>query len=510
MRTQKEDRCPDEFGDFQTPLPLAADVCRFLSRRGIAPASIVEPTCGLGNFVLSALEAFPTADLLGVEINPTCVEKLTAVLRGREQGSRARVLQQSVFDLDWRAKFRALAEPVLVLGNPPWVTNAQLGVLGSTNLPHKSNFQGHAGLDALTGKSNFDVSEWMLIRLLEALDGLRGWLAMLCKTGVARKALLHTWKSGIAVDWAEMRAIDASAFFGVAVDACLLVCSLSPRGGSRDCGFYPDFMAGNPTSAIGWYDGQLIADVRHYLRWKHLAGEGPYQWRSGVKHDCSKVMELLKEGGGYRNGLGELVELEEDYVYPMLKSSDLANGPSDEPVRWMLVPQRAVGDDTREIERRAPKTWSYLLEHGEALDRRGSSIYRNRPRFSVFGVGDYTFAPWKVAISGFYKRLKFAVVGISGGRPNVLDDTCYFVACQSEQEARCVASLLNSDVSREFFCAFVFWDAKRPITVELLRRLNLLALAREMGAEDQLVRLPGKKPKAKLAQLNLFSTKQDT
>jgi len=121
--------------------------------------------------------------------------------------------------------------------------------------------------------------------------------------------------------------------------------------------------------------------------------------------------------------------------------------------------------------------------HGEALDRRGSSIYRKRPRFSVFGVGDYTFAPWKVAISGFYKRLKFAVVGSSEGKPTVLDDTVYFVACRSEEEARSVASLLNSETAREFLSALIFWDAKRPITADLLSRLDLQALAREVGTE---------------------------
>jgi hypothetical protein len=497
MRSQKERHGPDEFGDFQTPLPLAADVCRFLSGRGVAPASVVEPTCGLGNFILSAIDCFPAATCLGVEINPAHIVALKASLRTREGDAAVRVLQQSFFDVDWRATFRNLAEPILVLGNPPWVTNAHLGSLGSANLPEKTNFQGHVGLDAITGKSNFDISEWMLIRLLESLAKRRAWLAMLCKTAVARKALLHAWKNGIAVDWAEMRAIDAAAFFGAAVDACLLVCSLSAAGASKDCGVFTDLAAEKPSSVVGWRDGQLVANVPAYEQWKHLAGEAPYQWRSGVKHDCSKVMELRKEAQGFRNGLGELVELEDDYVYAMLKSSELANGHIDDPVRWMLVPQRAVGDDTGAIEKRAPKTWRYLLKHGESLDRRGSSIYRNRPRFSVFGVGDYTFAPWKVGISGFYKRLKFAVVGNSQGKPTMLDDTAYFVACQSEQEARCVASLLNSDISREFFSAFIFWDAKRPITVELLRKLDLMALAQEMGAEDQLGRFLGKQPNAK-------------
>jgi hypothetical protein len=62
----------------------------------------------------------------------------------------------------------------------------------------------------------------------------------------------------------------------------------------------------------------------------------------------------------------------------------------------------------------------------------------------------------------------------------MLDDTGYFIPCHSEAEARHLASILNSDVAAEFFKAFIFWDAKRPITVDVLRKLNIHALAREL------------------------------
>jgi hypothetical protein len=197
-------------------------------------------------------------------------------------------------------------------------------------------------------------------------------------------------------------------------------------------------------------------------------------------------MELLREGTCYRNGLGALADLEDDYVYPMLKSSDLANRRTTQPSRWMLVTQRSVGEATTEIETRAPKTWQYLLNHADRLDARASSIYRKRPRFSIFGVGDYSFAPWKVAISGLYKKLEFVKVGGYADKPIMLDDTANFLACDTEHEADSIMGLLHSDAGREFFSAFVFWDAKRPITVELLNRLDILALARELGRERDL------------------------
>lgn len=100
-------------------------------------------------------------------------------------------------------------------------------------------------------------------------------------------------------------------------------------------------------------------------------------------------------------------------------------------------------------------------------------------------MGDYSFAPWKVAISGLYKKLEFKVIGSYNNKPVVLDDTSNFIPCQSQEEAQRIAYLLNSQISKEFFDAFIFWDAKRPITIELLRRLNLVALGHELETATQ-------------------------
>jgi len=45
----------------------------------------------------------------------------------------------------------------LVIGNPPWVTNSELGSINSKNLPKKSNFKKNSGLEAMTGKGNFEI-----------------------------------------------------------------------------------------------------------------------------------------------------------------------------------------------------------------------------------------------------------------------------------------------------------------------------------------------------------------
>lgn len=477
-----------EFGDFQTPVNLAIQVCQLLSRKGIHPNSLIEPTCGIGNFLFTALAQFPSVKQgIGLDINPNYVNSVLSTLRERCYASKIKIVQNSFFHVDWETILKDLPEPLLVIGNPPWVTNAELGSLGSSNLPKKTNFQNHHGLDAVTGKSNFDISEWMLIKMLEWLNRRRATMAMLCKTAVARKVLQYAWENNISLEKAEIYLIDATTFFGAAVDACLLVCSLAPLSHNHDCMIFNHLSEEQPAHVFGLRDGRLVADVVVYERWKHLEGKELYEWHSGIKHDCTKVMELSREGSRYQSSLGELLDLEDDYLYPMLKSSEVAKGSIDKPTRWMLVTQRSIGEDTEPIKLKAPKTWQYLVSHADLLDRRASSIYQNRPRFSVFGVGDYSFAPWKVAISGFYKKLQFTVIPSFLGKPIVLDDTVYFIACQSEEEACYLASLLNSAVACEFFSAFIFWDAKRPITIEILRRLDLLSLARELGTENIMI-----------------------
>jgi hypothetical protein len=238
---------------------------------------------------------------------------------------------------------------------------------------------------------------------------------------------------------------------------------------------------------LGYRDGLLISDVEAYAEWEFLRGETSYTWRSGVKHDCAKVMEFTEEDGRLVNGFGESVLLEDEFLYPLLKSSAVAgSGKSGE--RWMLITQRTVGEDPSRIAQIAPMTWRYLLDHAGWLDKRASIIYRKRPRFSVFGIGEYSFAPWKVAISGFYKKLEFRVIGPRAGRPVMLDDTAYFLGCREESEALALADLLNSAPARGLLSSLVFWDAKRPITVDVLSQVSIERLAAHLGKAPTLKR----------------------
>jgi hypothetical protein len=476
-----------EYGDFQTPAALAQNVVSLVAKLFGTPDTVVEPTCGQGAFLLAAIQQWEnTANYFGFELNSEHIKDAHAKLA--QMDDNVRISQSDCFLEDWKSVFDTLGKgnkrKILVLGNPPWATNSALSKVESQNLPPKTNFQRLRGLDALTGKANFDIAEWLILQLLGALPE-NAVFAMLCKTSTARKVLRHIWKTRDGLTDSRLYLINAKTSFGVAVDACLFTTTLRPTK-ERVAALYESLDAPIASRRLGLAGGDLVSDIDAYRRHQHFDGGNiNYSWRSGVKHDASAIMELERDARFYRNALGEEVALEDTFVYPLLKSSDIGNGRST-PRKFVLVPQSFTGDDTTKIRDTAPRTWEYLNRHADVFAKRGSSIYKNRFPFSVFGVGSYTFAPWKVAISGLYKTFHFVLIPPLGNRPVLLDDTCYALSCRNEEEARLTHELLTSKPALEFLRSLVFTDSKRPVTADILRRLSISELAHELGRYETL------------------------
>ncbi|WP_228042199.1 MULTISPECIES: class I SAM-dependent methyltransferase [unclassified Tychonema] len=443
----------------------------------INPKVIIEPTCGIGNFIQAAVNSFPSASkIIGVEINQIYLTELRAK-HELLQDERCEVKHGDFFEFDWTSLIKQFNHQVLVLGNFPWVTNSHQGTIGSENLPKKSNFQKHAGLDALTGKSNFDISEWMLIKAIHWLQNRDETLAMLCKTSVARKLLNYIHSKKLNLARCATYKIDAKKSFNANVDACLLFCQFDSISQNYFCDVFSS-LESSESHRIGYQNNLLIKDIDSFNKLRNLyAVKSGTKWRSGVKHDCSNVMEFRKIDNLFVNGFGEAVELEETYLFPLLKGSDVAQNRINATNRYILVTQKFIGESTEYISQIAPKTGCYLEKNAQYLDNRQSKIYQQNPRFSVFGVGDYSFKSWKIAICGLYKKLNFRLIGAIANKPVIFDDTVYFVSFEDEGIARKTFELLNSSAAISFYSSMVFWDEKRPIKSSILNCLNLTLLA---------------------------------
>lgn len=492
-----------EFGDFQTPFLLAKKVVEVLKRNhNISADHIIEPTCGKGAFVLAAAEGFQGSQVHGYEINPKYVDYANKEILSKNLGGVSKVKKVDFFDMAWENEISGMQGRLLIIGNPPWVTSSELGILNSNNLPEKTNFQGRKGIEAITGSGNFDISEWMLLQHVSWLSKRQGAIAFLCKTSVARKVMRQVRQSKEHKFFGHMYPIDAKAYFDASVEACLFVLTTEP--GNADCDVYDSLESTTPSHVIGERDGIIVSDVEIYKKWRHLKGQdSAYVWRSGLKHDCSSVMELEEVDGGYINGFGEKVDIEDTYIYPLLKSSDIGNGRVTSCRKVVIVTQKNVGEDTSEIMKFAPKTWSYLIRYGKYLDGRKSSIYKGKPRFSIFGVGQYSFADWKIAISGLYKNIKFSIIPPINGKPVILDDTVNLIPMSGRDEAYFIYMLLVSRPAKEFLSSLVFLDEKRPVTTKILRELSLKEIAKELGLIEQYYEFVMSSKADNLGQLSL-------
>lgn len=492
-----------QYGDFQTPIALAQKAVDILkNNHNIDPDIVIEPTCGKGAFVKAAYEGFEHANILGFEINKEYVDEANLFTSTLSDSERISVKEADFFNTDWDKVLSNLTGYILIIGNPPWVTNSELSILDSKNIPEKSNFQNRKGIDAITGSGNFDISEWMLLQHVNWLSKRNGAVAFLCKYAVARKVMKQITKNADYHFTGHIYPIDAKANFNASVEACFFI--LTTDNGSANCKIYKNIDASLPSHIIGERDGFIVNDIKHYEKWRHLRGQDArYIWRSGIKHDCSKVMELLPDNEGYKNGLGKIINLESEYIYPLLKSADVGNCRVNAYRKVVLISQKFVGEETSSIKDRAPRTWKYLHDHKDYLSRRKSSIYKNKPPFSVFGIGPYTFKEWKIAISGFYKNLNFNLVGPLDGKTVAFDDTVNFLSFDSEDEARFVHSLIVSKPALEFLESMIFWGEKRPITVDILRRLSLKEIAKELGVLVQYKQWSKIQPATSIGQLEL-------
>ena len=272
MKNQNRRRIK-EFGDFQTPPELAHSIVNFLKANGVNPATIVEPTCGTGSFVLASINTFPDAAIIGIDINSNYVNFLNNILTQKTKKKNINIKQGDFFKEDWNKMINLLQEPILTVGNPPWITSATMTLIDGDNLPIKTNIHEFSGIEAKTGKSNFDISEWVIITLLKSLNGHHGILAMICKTSVARKALIYCNRNELSISNASMHLINGKKYFNVTVDICLFICHLIPNFQNYTCQIYPNLNYRDLIHEIGIIDNELIADIPNYQKWKHSKGK---------------------------------------------------------------------------------------------------------------------------------------------------------------------------------------------------------------------------------------------
>jgi SAM-dependent methyltransferase len=211
----------------------------------------------------------------------------------------------------------------------------------------------------------------------------------------------------------------------------------------------------DPTSA--W----LTARPRALTAIQKLLGRSEYQAHAGaysgganavywlekitIRPDGPWVVRNLTEGA--KRGVDQVTaEIEPDLLYPLLRGRDVRRWQA-QPSAYLLMtqdPQTRRGLDPQIMQTLYPKTWAYLKRFEAILRERKSRgvsdmVAKGAPFYTMFAVGEYTFAPWKVVWGRMGNRIEAAVVSNA-----IPQETISFVACNSEDEAHYIAALINS------------------------------------------------------------------
>jgi 16S rRNA A1518/A1519 N6-dimethyltransferase RsmA/KsgA/DIM1 with predicted DNA glycosylase/AP lyase activity len=474
-----------EYGDYQTPEIFARKVCeKIYDKYKLSPSAILEPTFGIGNFFSGLISTFPkTSQIFGIEINKNYynIAKQT-ITKLSSNDTLISLFNDNIFNFDFN-KIKILLsseKPILIIGNPPWVTNSQLSLLNSNNIPIKTNQKNFSGLDAITGKSNFDIGEYIITNLLQEFSNFNCYLAMLCKTIVAKNIIRDLNKLNLSLNIADLFIFNATNIFNVNCDAGLFVVQIGNKH-KKTCTIY-DFATNKEIRTFGWVSDTFYSNINSQGK-SIFDGKCQLEWRQGIKHDCAKVMEFISSDEVFfQNKLAETNHFTLGrYIYPLVKSSDIKSYLITKTRKYVLVPQSRVNEETSTIKYIEPNVWEYLQIHDEYFKARRSSIYKNSPNYSIFGIGEYSFSKIKVGISGFYKEPLFSI--IIGEHPIMLDDTCYFLNFDKLSDALITLSLLNSKECIFFLKSITFLNSKRPFTKEILQRIDLYKLSKVVNFE---------------------------
>jgi|TARA_Y100000310_G_scaffold313033_1_gene360935 hypothetical protein len=391
----------------------------------------------------------------------------------------------------------------LVAGNPPWVNWESLpNEYRDDTKPlwvHHGLFP-HGGMDTILGKGKKDISMLMTYVAMDNYLKDGGRLGFLITQSVFKTA-------GAGQGFRRFRLGSNTLVSVVAVDD---MASLKPFAGASNRTAIAILERGRrtryPVPYSNWYKpgggsvipedvtledvvGEKIATYRQFAAepvdedeptspWitgrpralravKKVLGVSDYQAHAGA---CTwlNAVYWLEIVAGRPNGVAVVsnitegakrkvenvqVAIESDLLYPLLRGRDVS--------RWQAVPQAYIlmvqdpekrrGYDEDWMNVKYPKAYAYL-KHFEDILRSRSGYHRYFKEtdafYSMFNIGDYTFAPYKVVWTRVAKDIVGAVIDsseVAGTVKTIVPiETAVLVAFDNETEAHYFCSVLNS------------------------------------------------------------------
>jgi methylase of polypeptide subunit release factors len=500
-------------GEYFTPDWLANFTLDQLGYTG--DGRLLDPACGTGTFLILALHRLlhkmPAADALqhlwGIDINPLAVlsAQVNLIL------AIGAPSQPIMLPVSWA---NAILSPPeigtfdVIAGNPPWVNQETLSEayrLALTQMWEKYDLFVQKGMESILGGGKKDLAMLMTYAAADIYlrdGGKLGFIlpAGLFKSGGAgagfRRFATHTMPLKVlAVD--DVSALNP--FPEVGSGSAVLVLQKgakttypvtyrvwrphpptpSPKNGEGEVYGQINLKSANYISLIAtpinpadltsaWLTG--MPNVLHAIR--KMTGSSDYVAHAGVYTGGAngvywlEILEALPNdlvrvrnmtAGAKRSVPQVEAILETKFVYPLLRGQDVRRWDAAPTAAILLVqhPQQRRGYAEHWLKTHYPLTHAYLCQF-ESLLRTRATFKRyfepDAPFYTMFDIGDYSFAPVKVVWQGMGKVTmqaavitQAAIAAHDSAKPIMPNQAMHpFIPLQNEDEAHYLAACLNS------------------------------------------------------------------
>jgi hypothetical protein len=477
-------------GEYYTPRGIAGLAVDSLAIEDMAAASMLDPGCGSGVFLtvcierkLAAMADRPpaqtvdaiTKSVFGVDLNPVAVKtsKLSYLLAlvpvlGAETVETVElpVRCADALGLSQTSSLWSQLRVEYLVGNPPWITWDRLGDQLKNRLRERYveelGLLPHEGASARLGHSNDDIAipfvwicihrylrdsgEASVVMKRDLLTGPAGAVLRRLRVGDRPLAARHVHDFTGLRPFGEQVGADAAIYtLRADTEPSFPVETTAWSGGSADFSTRASIEASlrqtattlSPLDPEDRTSSWVRADAE-----RGALGSTAHEIRHGVKDDAEAVFGIER---------AQLDQLDAEFVYPYLKSRHVVKyGLFGHEIR--LVPIKTANEDNEAAMREQyPATYQYLSDHRGQLTARSSSWLDDGTFYNIFGVGEYTWSPYKVVWCRLGFKPHFAVVSTVedrdlGAKTVVPGDHCMFISTDSEQEAHALCALLNSAV----------------------------------------------------------------
>jgi hypothetical protein len=186
--------------------------------------------------------------------------------------------------------------------------------------------------------------------------------------------------------------------------------------------------------------------------------------------------------------------IEDSLVFPLLRGRDVHRWKSKPSTHILLTqdPQTRTGIDERTMKTKYPDTHRYLMHFEKALRKRPGYVKyfdpRKDPFWTIYNVGEYSVAPFRVVFKELTDFFQSAVLPI-GGKSVIADTKLRFIECHSQQEAYFVAGLLNSAPAILYLYATATWVQTADYQASDISRLNLPRFDKSNSAHTAVVKI---------------------